>query len=180
MIELNQSVQCLFCPQRRKIAMLLKLVLAGSAAIIVGLVLFRPGTNRAQVRGNPGGLGEAGLASRPVSVEVASKVANGSRDALSQRSIELRDQARKRFLEVQAQVRSDLSRNSPNLKNAESLINVRKREVLMTKLLVLGEEAFTASTQGGAHKKLVLDFLNSELDTLDQQTELIGRLKQPN
>ena len=40
MIEFSQPAQCLFCPQRRKIALLLKLVMAASAAIIMALILF--------------------------------------------------------------------------------------------------------------------------------------------
>jgi hypothetical protein len=46
MIELSQAAQCLFCPQRRKIALLLKLVMAGSAAIITAIILFQPGASR--------------------------------------------------------------------------------------------------------------------------------------
>ncbi len=44
MIEFSQPAQCLFCPQRRKIALLLKLVMAGSAAIITAIILFQPGS----------------------------------------------------------------------------------------------------------------------------------------
>ena len=47
MIEFSQPAQCLFCPQRRKIALLLKLVMAGSAAIITAIILFQPGSKQA-------------------------------------------------------------------------------------------------------------------------------------
>ena len=42
MIEFNQPIQCLLCPQRRRIAMMFKILLAVSTAIIVGLLLFPP------------------------------------------------------------------------------------------------------------------------------------------
>jgi hypothetical protein len=180
MIEFSQPAQCLFCPQRRKIALLLKLILAGSAAIIVGLFLFLPRGNRAQVRGSFGDPPRASVATSSPAAETVTSISTASTDAASQRSLELRDQARKRFLEVQAQVRSDLSGSSPNLRRAENLISARKKEVLMAKLLVLGEEALTGAARGEAQKKLVLDFLNTELDTLNQQSELISKLEQSN
>src|SRR4029453_14305846 len=42
MIEFRQPIQCLFCPQRRKIALIMKILLALSTAIIMGLLLFPP------------------------------------------------------------------------------------------------------------------------------------------
>ncbi len=40
MIELSQPAQCLFCPQRRRVALIKKIVLAVSAALIAGVLLF--------------------------------------------------------------------------------------------------------------------------------------------
>jgi hypothetical protein len=39
MIELSQPAQCLFCPQRRRIVLIMKIALAFSAALIVGVLL---------------------------------------------------------------------------------------------------------------------------------------------
>jgi hypothetical protein len=182
MIELNQSAQCLFCPQRRKIAMLMKLILAGSAAIIMSLILFLPRVNRAQVRPNPQRSSYNPSPSAVVGGQVSDPLIDLSAapdDAIAKKSAEVRQQAQKRFQEVQSQLRILLAGNPPTLAEAENLLEKRKKEVLLTKLLVLGEELFAGSTRAEAHRKLVLDSMEKELATLSQQGELLIRMRNP-
>jgi hypothetical protein len=182
MIELNQSAQCLFCPQRRKIALLFKLALAGSAAVITGLILFLPRANPAQVKrsalSNSPSL--SSRASLQASTELASvDISATPEDAVSIRSRELRRQAQERFLAVQSQLRSLLGDKPQELTEAQKLIDSRRKEVLMAKLLLLGDPLFIGSSRAEAHRKLVQDAMEKELDALTEQSNLLSQLKGP-
>jgi hypothetical protein len=180
MIELNQSAQCLFCPQRRQIALLLKVILAGSAAVITGLILFLPRANPAQVTRStlPNSQSLSARASPQASLDPA--VVNLSvtpEDPISMRGQELRRQAQERFLVVQVQLRSLLDNKPPELTEAAKLLDSRRKEVLMAKLLVLGDQLFIGSSRAEAHRKLVLDAMEKELDTLSEQGKLLSQLR---
>lgn len=180
MIEFSQPAQCLFCPQRRKIALLLKLVMAGSAAIITAIILFQPGSKRvATPRDTPSFQGVAPTSKAGVQVftEGHPVERSGASDAVSKRSAEILAQAHERFQEVQAQMLPLLSEEIPALAKAQKLLDERRREVLKTKVLTLGEGLFSESGATEAERKLVLEALDRELSVLAEQKGLLIELK---
>lgn len=153
--------------------MLMKLILAASAAIIMGLILFLPRTNRAQVRPNTNASAQARHNGQALESIVA--ILPAPTDDISRRSAELRERERKRSEEVQSALRSLLA-SPAKMAEARELLEVRRREVLRAKLLVLGDELLSGSNQAEAHQKRVLEALGEELDTLSKQRELLSQL----
>jgi len=182
MIEFSQPAQCLFCPQRRKIALLLKLVMAASAAIITAIILFQPGTKRAATpRGTTSSQGiGAGDRSVQVMPEGRAVERTGASDAVSKRSAEIRAEAHERFDEVQSQIRPLLSERVPPWATAQKLLDERRSEVLKAKVLTLGEGLFSGSGAAEAERKRVLEALDRELSVLAEQRKLLGELKGSN
>jgi hypothetical protein len=178
MIEFSQPAQCLFCPQRRKIALLLKLVMAGSAAIITAIILFQPGAKRGVApTGTPSvqGIAPSGNADGPALLE--GRPLSGVGSEVSKRSAEILAQSHGRFQEVQAQVRPLLSEPLPATAKALKLLDERRREVLRTKVLVLGEELFSGSGAAEGEKQRVLEVLDEQLSVLAEQKRLLIDLK---
>jgi hypothetical protein len=179
MIEFSQPAQCLFCPQRRKIALLLKLVMAGSAAIITAIILFQPGTKQVATPRTPPSSQSVRASSPSVQVMTEGRTAEspGASEAVSKRSAEIRAQAQERLEEVQAQIRPLLSEEVPPLAKAQKLLDARRKEVLKAKVLTLGEGLFSGSEAAEAERKLVLEALDRELTVLAEQRKLLGELK---
>ena len=98
-------------------------------------------------------------------------------DAVSKRSAEIRAQAQERFEEVQSQIRPLLSERVPPLATAQKLLDERRREVLKTKVLSLGEGLFSGSMAAEAERKVVVEALDRELSVLAEQRKLLGELK---
>ena len=179
MIEFSQPAQCLFCPQRRKIALLLKLVMAASAAIITAMILFQPGAKRAATPRGTSSSQSVGAGDRSVPVMAEGRTAERAvaSDAVSKRSAEIRAQAQERFEEVQSQIRPLLSERVPPLATAQKLLDERRREVLKSKVLTLGEGLFSGSVAAEAERKVVVEALDRELSVLAEQRKLLGELK---
>ena len=182
MIEFSQPAQCLFCPQRRRIALLLKLVMAGSAAIITAIILFQPGTRQvATPRTTPSPHSErASSPGAQVTIEGRTSQDIGASDAVLKRSAEIRAQARERLEEVQAQVRPLLSEEVPSLAKAQKLLDARRKEVLKAKVLALGEGLFSGSEAAETERKLILEALDRELSVLAEQKKLLAELSGSN
>jgi hypothetical protein len=182
MIEFSQPAQCLFCPQRRKIALLLKLVMAGSAAIITAMILFQPGAKRAATpRATPSTQSiESGNRSVQVMPEGQTAERTGASDAASKRSAEIRAEAKERFEEVQSQIRPLLSEEVPLLAKAQKLLDERRNELLKVKVLTLGEGLFSGSVTAEAERKVVVEALDRELSVLAEQKKLLAELKGSN
>ena len=179
MIEFSQPAQCLFCPQRRRIALLMKLVLAGSAAIITAIVLFQPGSKQAVKTGGTPSL-QTAAPSSDAGFQGSSEGRvgrSGVSDAVSKRGAEILAQSHERFQEIQTQVRPLLSGENPLVAKAQKLLDERRREVLKTKVLTLGEGLFSESRTTEAERKLVLEALDKELDVLTEQKKLLAELK---
>jgi hypothetical protein len=70
-----------------------------------------------------------------------------------------------------------LSEQIPLPAKAQKLLDERRREVLKTKVLTLGEGLFSESGAAEAERKLVLETLDKELDVLAEQKKLLGELK---
>jgi hypothetical protein len=181
MIEFSQPVQCLFCPQRRKIALLLKLVMAASAAIITAIILFQPGTRQvATPKITPSQSVRTSSPSAQVMTEGRTAESSGASEAVSKRSAEIRAEAKERLEEVQAQIRPLLSEEVPLLAKAQKLLDARRKEVLKAKVLTLGEGLFSGSEAAEAERKLVLEALDRELSVLAEQRKLLAELSGSN
>ena len=182
MIEFSQPAQCLFCPQRRKIALLLKLVMAGSAAIITAIILFQPGPRQAATPRTTPASQSVGASNPSLQVlaEERTPERTGASDAVSKRSAEIRAEAKERFDEVQSQIRPLLSEGVPPLATAQKLLDERRREILKAKVLTLGEGLFSGSGAAEAERKLVLEALDKELSVLAEQKNLLAELKGSN
>ena len=178
MIEFSQPAQCLFCPQRRKIALLLKLVMAGSAAIITAIILFQPGPRQSATPRTPSSQ-SVGASNPNVQVMAEERTAErtSASDAVSKRSAEIRAKAQEHFEEVQAKIRPLLGEEVPLLAKAQKLLDERRREVLKTKVLTLGEGLFSGSMAAEAERKVVVEALDRELSVLAEQKKLLGELK---
>lgn len=178
MIELSQPAQCLFCPQRRKIALLLKLVMAVSAAIITGMILFQPGSNKTgPSRVAPSFQGSASGSDSAVRVVAEARSLERPSDAVSNRSTEIRTQVHEGFLEVQSRLRPLLSEQNASFAEAQKILDERHREVLKTKVLALGDGVFSGSGAAEAERKLVLEMLDKEISVLAEQKKLLSELK---
>jgi len=159
---------------------MMKLVLAGSAAIITAIIVFQPGSKRvATPRGTPSFQGVAPASNSGVQVLAEGQPVGrtGASDAVSKRSAEILAQAHERFQEVQAQMRPLLSEEIPPLAKAQKLLDERRREVLKTRVLTLGEGLFSESGAAEAERKLVLEAQDKELSVLAEQKKLLIELK---
>lgn len=176
MIELSQPAQCLFCPQRRKIALLLKLVMAVSAAIITAMILFQPGSSKTgPSRVAPSFQGNA--SGTAVRVVAEARTVERPSDAVLNRSAEIRAQVHEGFIEVQSRLRPLLSEQPASFAEAQKILDERHREVLKTKVLALGDGVFSDSGAAEAERKLVLEMLDKEISVLAEQKKLLSELK---
>jgi hypothetical protein len=152
----------------------MKLILAGSVAIIMALILFLPGVkqtpipraserNRApSVLENQGAISEQPTSASPV----------------SKKSAERRAKTKQRAQEIQEELRILLSGSPAKLEEAGKRIRLRRREVVLEKILLLGEEDSSEDRPSNAEAKLILDTLDSELKTLSEQEQLLNSLNQ--
>jgi hypothetical protein len=101
-------------------------------------------------------------------------------DAVSKRSAQIRAEAQERFQAVQAQIRPLLSEGTAPVARAQGLLDERRKEVLKTKVLVLGEGLFSESGAAEAERKQVLEALDKELSVLAEQKVLLTELKESN
>ncbi len=173
MIEFNQSAQCLFCPQRRKIALIMKLTMAASAAIIVALVLFLPGPRDATR------IQSVSLKGQNVGTEVNAvrSVDSTVPDAVSKKSANILDAGGKQFRKLQQQLQLLVTASPARLSEAQTLIESRRREVIATKIILLGDEAFSGGSRLESYRNRTLEGLDKELEILSKQEELLSELR---
>ena len=175
MIELSQPAQCLFCPQRRKIALIMKIALAVSAALIVGVLLFlrawqrESGASPAVVRN-----GERAASTAP------NRSAASLADAMEARMPTTRGRERLQHLrrqgnEVQAELNGILKNGSADLDRSRRLLRGRLNELLLQKVLLLGEYAGNPEEGRAAERKQVLSAVDRELELLEEQLALLNR-----
>jgi hypothetical protein len=176
MIELGQPFQCLFCPQRRKLALMLKILLAFSTAAILGLILFSPRTKPVVARQD--GRDRATTQSNEISpdkIQDSTEVNAGKVDLLLGKDREIQGEGQKRFHEVQAQLRTILSSKPINFSEARKLLLSRQREVLVAKILMIGDESFVGAKSKETEQKLMILSLDKEQETLAKQLELLEK-----
>jgi hypothetical protein len=63
---------------------------------------------------------------------------------------------------------------------ARRLLDARRREIVKTKVIILGEALFSDSVAAEAEKKRVLEQLDKELNVLAEQKKLLAELKEAN
>lgn len=180
MIELGQPLQCLFCPQRKKIAMMFKIVLAASTAIIVGLLLFPPGSGSEQGRPPVPLPTNQGLTSphdpRAFDESPLANNLEGSNSKIDQQSEQqIRLKAEDAYQEVQAQLRSILESEPIHFAEARKLLQARRGEILLAKITLLGKESFGGKLPPAPENRLTRLLLDKELKLVSEQLDLLSK-----
>jgi hypothetical protein len=177
MIELGQPFQCLFCPQRKKLALMLKILLAFSTAAILGLILFPSRSQPVAARQDPGDKGASQLneTTHPDKSRDPGEISEAKVDLLLGKSPEFQGEGQKRFQEVQAQLKAILNSKPINLIEARKLLRSRQREVLLAKIVKIGDESHVGKSGGAAERKLLMQSMDKELEILTNQLELLDR-----
>ena len=175
MIELSQPAQCLFCPQRRRIALIMKIALAVSAALIVGVLLFLRAWQR-ESRASPAGVrtGEraASMAPNPSAASLADA---GEPGLLTTQGRERLQLLRRQGNEVQAKLNEFLKSGLPDLDRSRRLLSGRLKELLLQKVLLLGEYAGNPGEARVAERRRILSAVDRELELLEEQLALLNR-----
>ena len=176
MIELSQSAQCLFCPQRRRIALIMKIALAVSAALIVGVLLFLRAWQR-ESRAAPSVVRTAEMGASPVSNgPAATPLADtGKPGLLTTQGRERLQRLRRQGNAVQAELNTFLKNGSPDVGRSRRLLGGRLKELLLQKVLLLGEYAGDLREVRAAERKQVLSALDRELGLIEEQLALLNR-----
>src|SRR5258707_10011793 len=106
------------------------------------MFLFQPGGNKVPRRRGANSF-QGTLPASNTSVQVLAEARHvesaGASEAVSRKATEILAQARERFQEVQAEMRPLLSEAIPPTSKAQKLLVKRRRELLKTKVLALGE-----------------------------------------
>lgn len=175
MIELSQPAQCLFCPQRRRIALIMKIALAVSAALIVGVLLFLRAWQR-ESRASPAVARTGQRAASVVPNQPAAPMADsGEPGLLTAQGHERLQRLRRQGSEVQAELSALLKNRSPAPDRSRRLLRGRLRELLLQKVLLLGEYAGNPQEARAAERKQVLSAVDRELELLEEQLALLNR-----
>ena len=155
----------------------MKLLLVLSAAVITGLLLFPPRVNPSESRPAHLDRKNDSYDSLPTvdPVRAPLQTPNPEGDRTLKEGSEIRIRAQKRSQEVQAQLKSMLNSEPPHLIEARKLLRARQRELLLDKILVLGEESFAGTATGEMEKKLVVQALDRELSILSTQLDLLAK-----
>lgn len=175
MIELSQPAQCLFCPQRRRIALIMKIVLAVSAALIVGVLLFLRAWQR-ESRASPAVARTGQRAASVVPNQSAAPFADtGEPGLLTTQGRERLQRLRQQGNDLQAELNGLLKNRSPALDRSRRLLRGRLKELLLQKVLLLGEYAGKPGEARAAERKQVLSAVDRELELLEEQLALLNR-----
>ncbi len=175
MIELSQPAQCLFCPQRRRIALIMKIVLAFSAALIVGVLLFLRAWQR-ESRASPAVVRTGERAASMVPNRPEAPLADtGEPGLLPAQGRERLQRLRRQGNAVQAELNGLLTNRSPALDRSRRLLRGRLKELLLQRVLLLGEYAGNPGEARAAERKQVLSAVDRELELLEEQLALLNR-----
>ena len=175
MIELSQPAQCLFCPQRRKIALIMKIVLAVCAALIVGVLLFLRAWQR-ESSASPAAVRTGQRAASVVPNQSAAPLADtGEPGLLTARGRERLQRLRRQGNAVQAELNGLLKSRPSAPDRSMRLLRGRLKELLLQKVLLLGEYAGNPGEARGAERQQVLSAVDRELDLLEEQLALLNR-----
>jgi len=180
MIEFGQPIQCLLCPQRRRIAMMFKILLAASTAIIVGLILFSPRSDSDQIQRLSSLPSNKGLnPPREPQASGESLNRNGLDEGDSRIDPQLEQQIRlkaeEEYQAIQVQVSSVLDAQPVHLSEARKLLHARRRRVLLAKVSLLGKESFGGKLPLTLENRLTLQLLDRELKLVSEQLDLLAK-----
>ena len=175
MIELSQPAQCLFCPQRRRIALIMKIALAFSAALIVGVLLFLRAWQR-ESRASPSAVRTSERAASMVPNQSAASLADaGDPGLLTAQGRDRLQLLRRQGSEVQTKLNGFLENGLPDLDRSRRLLRGRLKELLLQKVLLLGEYAGNPGETRGAERRQILSAVDRELALLEEQLALLNR-----
>ena len=176
MIELSQPAQCLFCPQRRRIALIMKIVLAVSAALIAGVLLFLRGW-QTESRAAPSVVRAAERGASQVRNQAAAAPLADTREpgSLTVQGRERLQHLRRQGSAVQAKLNGFLENRSPDLDRSRQLLRRRLKALLLQKVLLLGEYDGNPPKVRAAVRTQVMSAVDRELGLLEEQLTLLNR-----
>lgn len=153
----------------------MKIVLAFSAALIVGVLLFLRAWQR-ESRASPAVVrtGERAASMVP-NQSVAPLADTGELGLLTAQGQERLQRLRRQSNEVQAKLNGYLKNGSPALDRSRRLLRGRLKELLLHKVLLLGEYAGNPGEARAAERTQVLSAVDRELELLEEQLALLNR-----
>src|SRR5262245_3470852 len=178
MIELNQPLQCLLCPQRRRIAMMFKILLAVSTAIIVGLILFSgSGSDRIRPLPSPQNNRSSNQPGESRASRQSGGDALGEEDEKTDPKLEqqIRLKADEEYQEVQSQLQAILNSEPVRFSEARKLLQAQRRKILLKKVTLLGKGSVGNNLSSRPEDGLTLGLLNRELKLVSEQLDLLAK-----
>ena len=153
----------------------MKIALAVSAALIVGVLLFLRAWQR-ESRASPAAVRPAERTASMVPDQSAASLAGrGEPGFLSAQGRERLQRLRRQGSEVQAKLNGFLKNGLPDLDRPRRLLRGRLKELLLQKVLLLGEYAGNPGEARGEERKQVLSAVDRELELLEEQLALLNR-----
>ena len=153
----------------------MKIVLAVCAALIVGVLLFLRAWQR-ESRASPAVARTGQRAASVVPNQPAAPMADsGEPGLLTAQGHERLQRLRRQGSEVQAELSALLKNRSPAPDRSRRLLRGRLRELLLQKVLLLGEYAGNPQEARAAERKQVLSAVDRELELLEEQLALLNR-----
>ena len=153
----------------------MKIALAVSAALIVGVLLFLRAWQR-ESRASPAVARTGQRAASVVPNQPAAPLAGtGEPGLLTAQGRERLQRLRRQDKGVQAELSGLLKNPSPALDRSRRLLRGRLKELLLQRVLLLGEYAGNPGETRGAERKQVLSAVDRELELLEEQLALLNR-----
>lgn len=153
----------------------MKIALAVSAALIVGVLLFLRAWQR-ESRASPAVARTAQRAASIVPNQSAASLADSMEpELLTAQGRERLQLLRRQGNAVQAKLNGFLKSGLPDLDRSRRLLSGRLKELLLQRVLLLGEYAGNPGETRGAERRQILSAVDRELALLEEQLALLNR-----
>lgn len=153
----------------------MKIALAVSAALIVRVLLFLRAWQR-ESRASPAVARTAQRAASIVPNQSAASLADSMEpELLTAQGRERLQLLRRQGNAVQAKLNGFLKSGLPDLDRSRRLLSGRLKELLLQKVLLLGEYAGNPGETRGAERRQILSAVDRELALLEEQLALLNR-----
>lgn len=153
----------------------MKIALAVSAALIVGVLLFLRAWQR-ESRASPAAVRTGERAASMVPNQSAASLADAEVPGLlTAQGRERLQHLRRQGSEVQAKLNGFLKNGLPGLDGSRRLLSGRLKELLLRKVLLLGEYAGNPGEARVAERRQILSAVDRELALLEEQLALLNR-----
>jgi hypothetical protein len=153
----------------------MKIALAVSVALIVGVLLFLRAWQR-ESRASPAVARTAQRAASIVPNQSAASLADSMEpELLTAQGRERLQLLRRQGNAVQAKLNGFLKSGLPDLDRSRRLLSGRLKELLLQRLLLLGEYAGNPGETRGAERRQILSAVDRELALLEEQLALLNR-----